>query len=162
MDNSTDSLAHSRIEQIMRKRREHHVISTSTILILSGFLIGLTVGKIVSESLSPYVLACGLSGFLAFIALEFTGTRREEEAHVEQVQIQSRLDRHVMSMSHLGLVPPEAKQPRSDAESDETTYVTIDQKRLDALYERLMKIDASSDSQVFDHSPSEDTITKVG
>jgi LDH2 family malate/lactate/ureidoglycolate dehydrogenase len=146
----------------MRKKNEHHVISNSTILILSGFLIGLTVGKMVSESLSPYVLACGLSGFLAFIALEFTGTRREEEeAHSEQVQVQSRLDRHVMPLSHLGFVLSEeaaAKAARGEADS---TYITIDQKRLDALYERLMKIDASSDSQIFDHAPADKHVTKV-
>jgi hypothetical protein len=146
----------------MRKKDEHHVISTSTILILSGFLIGLTVGKIVSESLSPYVLACGLSGFLAFIALEFTGTRREEEeAYDEQVQIQSRLDRHVMSLSHLGFVVPEDAAARHAKHEDDTTYVTIDQRRLDALYERLMKIDASSDSQIFDHAPTDEHVTKV-
>jgi hypothetical protein len=55
---------------------ERPLISNATILILSGFLIGLTVGKIVAEDLSPYVLACGLSGFLAFIALDLAAAQR--------------------------------------------------------------------------------------
>lgn len=146
----------------MRKNHESHLVSTSTILILSGFLIGLTVGKTVADSLSPYVLDCGLAGLLAFIALEFAGTRREEEeAQEEQVQIQSRLDRHVMSISHSGPIHPEEKPEEFDPFKSDTKYSSIDQKRLDALYERLMKIDASSDSQVFHHEPTAHAPTKV-
>jgi hypothetical protein len=79
---------------------ERPLISTSSILILSGFLIGVTVGKIVAEDLSPYVLACGLSGFLAYIALDIAATRREEEAAAEDIRhVHGRLDRHVMSMT---------------------------------------------------------------
>lgn len=147
----------------MRKKQEHHVVSTSTILILSGFLIGLTVSKIVSDTLSPYVLDCGLAGFLAFIALEFAGSRREEEeAHVGQAQVQSRLDRHVMSLSHMGIDLTDKKHEEPDSKKSNITFATIDQKRLDALYERLMKIDASSDSQVFNHNNAQEQVTKVG
>ncbi|MBX3440772.1 MAG: hypothetical protein KF774_00095 [Planctomyces sp.] len=72
------------------------LISNATILILSGFLIGLTVGKLVADDLSPYVLSCGLSGFLAFIALEVVAERRHAEAlRAEQDQITRRIDRHV-------------------------------------------------------------------
>ena len=72
------------------------LISNATILILSGFLIGLTVGKIVAEDLSPYVLSCGLSGFLAFIALELAAERRLEEAAIaDRGHVAQRLDRHV-------------------------------------------------------------------
>lgn len=79
---------------------ERPLISTSSILILSGFLIGVTVGKIVAEDLSPYVLACGLSGFLAYIALDIAATRREEEAAAEDIRhVHGRLDRHVSSIN---------------------------------------------------------------
>jgi hypothetical protein len=119
------------------KARKPELISNSTILILSGFLIGLTVGKIVNESLSPYVLSCGLSGFLAFIALEFTGTQREEQAaHEEQVQVQSRLDRHVMSLSSISFTLPPP--------SPDSTKSSADQKALDSLYEQLTKSEPSS------------------
>jgi len=76
---------------------ERPLISNATILILSGFLIGLTVGKFVAEDLSPYVLACGLSGFLAFIALELAAERRTNEANRrEQQSVARRLERHVV------------------------------------------------------------------
>ena len=121
----------------MSRRQKPELISNSTILILSGFLIGLTVGKIVSESLSPYVLACGLSGFLAFIALEFTGTQRDEQAaHEEQVAVQNRLDRHVMSLSSVSFTLPSSKE---DARKS-----GIDQQTLDSLYEQLTSLDPSS------------------
>jgi hypothetical protein len=82
---------------------ERPLISTSSILILSGFLIGITVGKLVAEDLSPYVLACGLSGFLAYIALDIAATRREEEAAAEEIRhMHGRLDRHVLSVSNGG------------------------------------------------------------
>ncbi len=135
------------------KKGEPQLISASTILILSGFLIGLTVGKIVSDSLSPYVLSCGLAGFLAFIALEFTGTQREEQsAHEEQIHVQGRLNRHVLSQSSMtfrmpedtDLVPPHANEINSLSQS------TINLKRLDNLYEQLMKVEAKSDSTVLE------------
>ena len=85
---------------------ERPLISTSSILILSGFLIGVTVGKIVAEDLSPYVLACGLSGFLAYIALDIAATRREEEAAAEEIRhVHGRLDRHVSSINTPGAAP---------------------------------------------------------
>lgn len=123
----------------MSRPPKPELISNSTILILSGFLIGLTVGKIVSESLSPYVLSCGLSGFLAFIALEFTGTQREEKAaHEEQVAVQNRLDRHVMSLSSVSFTLPPTKE---DAEKS-----GMDSKTFDSLYDQLTSLDPSSAS----------------
>jgi len=140
--------------RVMRKKDEGHVISASTILILSGFLIGLTVGKIVSESLSPYVLSCGLAGFLAFIALEFTGTQREEEeAHGEQVQVQSRLDRHVMSLSSMSFTMPDDSSIPNRCKTD-LNQTAVHQQKLDEPHNQLMKIDASSDSQVLNHKNS--------
>lgn len=125
----------------MSRREKPELISNSTILILSGFLIGLTVGKIVNESLSPYVLSCGLSGFLAFIALEFTGSQREEKAaHDEQVAVQNRLDRHVMSLSSISFTLPASK--------DEGSQSSVDPIVLDALYDQLTKLDPSSSSIV--------------
>lgn len=79
---------------------ERPLISNATILILSGFLIGLTVGKIVADDLSPYLLSCGLSGFLAFIALELAAERRIEElTNADRGYVAKRLDRHVGSRS---------------------------------------------------------------
>ena len=133
------------------KKGESQLISASTILILSGFLIGLTVGKIVSESLSPYVLACGLAGFLAFIALELAGTQREEQsAHEEKVHVQGRLDRHVMSLSSMSFrLPDESSEfSTSDAEKPGLSGSTLDLKMLDSLYDQLVNMDRASESGI--------------
>ena len=133
----------------IKKKGETQIISASTILILSGFLIGLTVGKIVSESLSPYVLSCGLAGFLAFIALEFTGTQREEKIdHDEKVHVQTRLDRHVMSLSSMSFKMPDEADSQSSGPSDpsDLRLSTPDLKLLDNLYDQLMQLKSESDS----------------
>jgi hypothetical protein len=132
----------------MKNKGETKLISASTILILSGFLIGLTVGNVVSESLSPYVLSCGLSGFLAFIALEFTGNQREEEeAHEEQAHVQGRLDRHVMSLSSISFVMSEAVGS-SRQEKSQSKQSDLDTQKLDDLYDQLLNIDDASESQI--------------
>lgn len=129
---------------------EKPLISASTILILSGFLIGLTVGKIVNESLSPYVLSCGLAGFLAFIALELTSTQRQEQsAHEEQVHVQGRLDRHVLSLSSMSFtMPDEPSSPLSGAteKSSLNQSGAIDRRKLDLLYVQLMKVNETAES----------------
>ncbi len=106
---------------------ERPLISTTSILILSGFLIGVTVGKIVAEDLSPYVLACGLSGFLAYIALDVAATRREEDAAAEEIRfVQGRLDRHVNSMN-----TPAPQQPLTSR---------VDEENLPSLEELLAQL----------------------
>ena len=91
-----------------RRQDGDHLLSTSTILILSGFLIGLTVGRTVGEDLSPYVLASGLAGFMAYLGLDAAASRREEEGQSrDKEQMESRLDKHVMSISSLGFQLPE-------------------------------------------------------
>ena len=137
------------VKMNIKKKGETQIISASTILILSGFLIGLTVGKIVSESLSPYVLSCGLAGFLAFIALELTGTQREEKIdHDEKVHVQTRLDRHVMSLSSMSFkMPNEGNSlPSSPADHSDLSLSTPDLKLLDNLYDQLMQLNTEFDS----------------
>ncbi len=139
----------TRVQMNIKKKGETQIISASTILILSGFLIGLTVGKIVSESLSPYVLSCGLAGFLAFIALESQGTQREEKIDQdEKVHVQTRLDRHVLSLSSMSFKMPDESDSLPSGPSDpaDLSQSTPDLKLLDDLYDRLMHLNAESDS----------------
>lgn len=84
------------------------LLSASTILILSGFLIGLTIGKIVAADLSPYILACGLSGFLAFIAFDTAAHRRELQRQLAEKEVmERRLEKHMLSVSSFRLETPE-------------------------------------------------------
>ncbi len=122
----------------MKRQSESHVISATSILILSGFLIGLTVGKVVAEDISPYVLSCGLAGFVAFIALDHIGVQREEkEDQEEQGQVQSRLDRHVMSLSASGFILPPAEKEETPAPNKHRS--AADLRMLDSLYDELSK-----------------------
>jgi TRAP-type mannitol/chloroaromatic compound transport system permease large subunit len=90
-------------------RNQNVLISRTSILILSSFVIGLSVGNVAHAELAPYVLVCGLCGFLAYIALEMASLRRELAAfQQDQRQIEDRLDRHVLSESSAGFQLPGA------------------------------------------------------
>ncbi|MCA9090377.1 MAG: hypothetical protein KDA90_17290 [Planctomycetaceae bacterium] len=102
-------------------RQEPPLISASTILILSGVLIGMTVERMAGNDLSLYVLSCGLAGILAFVALDLAATRRkEQQAESEKRHAEDRLDRHVMSLSSITftLPPPQLEEtvPLSEEE----------------------------------------------
>lgn len=85
---------------------EAPLVSVTSILILSAFLIGMAVGNVLGTELEPYVLACGLSGLLAFIGLELAAFRRKIQALEEEKRhIEHRLDRHILSQSNAGFVP---------------------------------------------------------
>lgn len=72
------------------------LVSTTSVLILSGFLIGVAVGHGGTGDLSPYVLACGLAGMLAFVGFDLARTRRRErELLDENSMLATRLERHL-------------------------------------------------------------------
>ncbi|SFI47235.1 hypothetical protein [Planctomicrobium piriforme] len=71
------------------------VISTSTILIISGFILGLSAAQSFGD-LSYYITTCGLAGIVAFLALDLAALRREQsEASRGQENMERRLARHV-------------------------------------------------------------------
>ncbi len=72
------------------------MLSASTILILSGFLIGLTTSSGLTGEMQRLVFFAGLVGVLAFIGLDHVAERRRlrQEAKEQQL-IEDRLARHV-------------------------------------------------------------------
>ncbi len=98
-----------------REPDEVQVISVTTILILSAFLIGIAIGNVIGTDLEPYVLACGLAGMLAFIGLELAAFHRKMLALEEEKRhLESRLDRHILSQSSASFsLPPAAAQAHS-------------------------------------------------
>lgn len=73
------------------------LVSVTSLLILSGFLIGVAVGQGVADELSPYVLSSGLAGVLAYLGFDVAASRRRERALLrEQQQFITRLSRHVV------------------------------------------------------------------
>ena len=101
-----------------RKYRDKPLISVTSVLILSAFLIGMAVGNVLAAELEPYVLTCGLGGLLAFLGLEMAGLRRKlAQVEVEKRHLETRLDRHVHSQSNAGFVLPPAPRNESIPES---------------------------------------------
>lgn len=75
--------------------KEHHLISTSSILIFSGFLLGVSVSQPLGE-LAFYVFASGIAGMVAYLTFEMTNMRQERQliCHDQQL-MEARLLRHV-------------------------------------------------------------------
>jgi hypothetical protein len=72
------------------------LVSGTSILIFSGFLIGVTVGRGVGGELSPYVLSCGLAGMLAFVGFELVQARKREWGLLRERKIMlTRLERYL-------------------------------------------------------------------
>lgn len=72
------------------------VISNASILILSGFLIQMALGESLTDDLSAYSLACGLTGLLAYIGLQLAAERRTKETREEEeAEVSRRLRKHV-------------------------------------------------------------------
>jgi hypothetical protein len=72
------------------------LLSASTVLILSAFLIGTSLGGFLDSELSKCVLLSGLAGVVAFIALEILAFRRRQRAiQDDQKLVEDRLQRHV-------------------------------------------------------------------
>lgn len=70
------------------------LLSSTTILILSGFLIGIAVGNQVDKELAPYLFRSGLVGMLTFIVLEQISRRRTEAG---QREVEKRLQKHILT-----------------------------------------------------------------
>ncbi|MFV0444875.1 MAG: hypothetical protein ACK5Q5_14985 [Planctomycetaceae bacterium] len=93
-------------------RDERRIISHTTVLILSAFVIGMAAGNTLGTELEPYVLACGLTGIVSFIGLEVAAFRRKIKAiEQEQRHVEGRLDRHVLSQSNAGFCLLQTEEP---------------------------------------------------
>lgn len=92
---------------ISHETSEHRpLLSTATILILSGFLIGISIGNAVGSELSPYLFACGVAGLLSFVVFELANRRRAAQAAEKgQRQIENRLQKHVRPINGPELKP---------------------------------------------------------
>jgi hypothetical protein len=73
-----------------------HALSTSSILIFSGFLIGLAVSQPMGSELSFCVMMCGVAGLLAFYVLDHANERRGRQ-RIQRVRhhMEQRLRKHI-------------------------------------------------------------------
>lgn len=78
---------------------ERPLISEASILILSTFLVGVSIGRSMADETSALVLSCGLVGCLSYFVFQWSRMRRERATHqTERRLIERRLDRHVTGM----------------------------------------------------------------
>lgn len=72
------------------------LVSSFSILILSGFLIGAASGPFMTGELSHQALTVGVFGILSFFGLDQVKHRRKRRADaVDQLYIEGRLAKHV-------------------------------------------------------------------
>ena len=74
------------------------LLSVCTILILSGFVLGLAMSSQMSGGLQAFVILAGLTGMLAFLGLDTAALRRRKQMErQEQEYVEDRLVKHVDS-----------------------------------------------------------------
>lgn len=83
-----------------RKARKP-LLSHSSILILSGFLIGMVFNQMTESGVEIYVFAAGLVGLLGYLCLDELAQRRRlqaEKTEFEQAtnKLERRLNRHIL------------------------------------------------------------------
>ena len=76
------------------------LLSHSTVLILSGFLIGMVCRRIADPRIEVLVFAVGVLGVVAYIGLDQVARRRQERAHRTAAEranqdLERRIDRHI-------------------------------------------------------------------
>lgn len=72
----------------------------TTLLVLSGLLVGLGLQNAVATRLGPYSVAAGCAGLLGYLALSHLARRQERsrsllEAERKLLRLHARLDRHL-------------------------------------------------------------------
>ena len=85
------------------KKGSKPLLSHSTILILSAFLIGLLVNHVLPVEFELYLYCGGTVGLLAYLALDIAADRRREQEEIlaqEQVErnFDSKMNRHISKM----------------------------------------------------------------
>lgn len=102
-------------------KKEINLISSSTILILSGVIIGVAFNQFIHDGLLPYLVAVGVSGILTYIIFDLAASRRALAIlEAEREQVEGRLDKHMFSLTNYGFALP------STDEADQTELVKIE------------------------------------
>lgn len=79
------------------------LVSTTSILILSGFLVLVPLVDMAEQELSPLVMGTGLVGLLSYIAFQIGVERQEQQERIsDQAAAHRRLNKHLTTP----IVPP--------------------------------------------------------
>ena len=93
-------MTHQSGNQLQRPKRpdSHPLLSVCTVLILSGFVLGIAMSSRMSGGLQAFVILSGLTGMLAFLGLDTAAHRRRRLIERrEQQYVENRLVKHVDS-----------------------------------------------------------------
>lgn len=113
-----------------KRRPKKPIITHSSILILSSFIVGIAVQRILPPDQVLLVLGAGVIGMLSYLGLDYVSRhraeRREIEAEVKQAEkLEGRLNKHVPPSIQPARVAAEVK-PK--AKVDWQTLVAVAEK----------------------------------
>jgi hypothetical protein len=96
----TRSMPHRTDTAVQRPPRADRrpILSVCTVLILSGFLLGMTAATQLTTEFRVLITITGLTGVVAFIGLDHVSLRRKlNRERAEQAYMENRLVRHIIS-----------------------------------------------------------------
>lgn len=91
-------MSQSASRQIQRPPRPDRtpVLSACSVLILSGFVLGMSIGSDLPSQFQVMICIAGLNGLVAYIGLDHVATRRRANAaRREEDYFHNRLERHI-------------------------------------------------------------------
>lgn len=100
------------IHAIKKKTEQNHNASRrspftrNTIILLSGFLIGLACADVIAAGIVTYVYAAGVFGIAGYLSWEQLARMRRQKAvqqHIDRSSqtLERRIDRHISQQPHL-------------------------------------------------------------
>jgi hypothetical protein len=113
IENQVGALSNTGIEPVRSNRGDAFLLSRSTILVLSGVLLGMALRESVVTNVHLHGFYIGLTGLVAYLGLEVTSRRKHErelrEAHDRMMSVlNTRIDKHVARTNVDPLAPPGA------------------------------------------------------
>ena len=76
-------MSHSHVDRSEPYRNDSRLLTRSTVLILSGWFIGMATGRALAPGTEAYALLVGFTGMLSFLGLEYAAQQRKKRAASE-------------------------------------------------------------------------------
>ena len=76
-------MSHSHVDHSEPYRHDSRLLTRSTVLILSGWFIGMATGRALTPGTEAYALLVGFTGMLSFLGLEYAAQQRKRQAASE-------------------------------------------------------------------------------
>jgi len=109
----------------MNVKQQHPLLSHSSILIFSGFLIGLASAHSLAHRMSRIVLLAGIAGLIAYFALGLVAQKRQQRSTKAALRkatshLEQQLERH-----NPRTLPALARRSRPHLSEEEEQYLTV-------------------------------------